>query len=206
MRKLLCSITLVLIATTVFADVRLPQIFGDNMVLQRNKPVIIWGWGDPGERISVQLEKQTRKIRAGKDGKWKVSLEPMQAGGPFQLVVKGENTITLSNILIGEVWICSGQSNMEWRVQNSNNPEVEIANGKYPQIRHIKVPNTISAEPLDDIRETDWMICSPETVGQFTASSFFRRKESMSSLGIDEIISRNSSLSSNASRLVHVST
>src|SRR5687768_104680 len=184
MRNILCSIALVLIATNIFADVRLPQVFGDNMVLQRDKPIVIWGWADPGERISVQLEKRTKKIRAGKDGKWKVSLEPMQAGGPFQLVVKGENTITLSNILVGEVWICSGQSNMEWRVQNSNNPETEIANGNYPQIRHIKVPNTISAEPLDDIRETEWMICSPETVGQFTAVGYFFARELQKELNV----------------------
>ncbi len=184
MRKLLCSITLIVIATSLFADVRLPQIFGDNMVLQRDKPIVIWGWADPGERISVQLEKQTKKIRAGKDGKWKVSLEPMQAGGPFQLLVKGENAITLSNILVGEVWICSGQSNMEWRVQNSNNPEAEIANGNYPRIRHIKVPNTISAEPLDDIRETEWMICSPETVGQFTAVGYFFARELQKELNV----------------------
>lgn len=184
MKKLLSLIALLFAMASVMADVRLPQIFGDNMVLQRDKPILIWGWADPGERIMIQLDKQVKKVRAGKDGKWRVPLDKMQAGGPFQLTVKGKNMVTLSNVLIGEVWVCSGQSNMEWRVQNSNDAEKEIASGNYPQIRHIKVPNTIAAEPLDDIGETEWMVCTPQTVGQFTAVGYFFARELNKELNI----------------------
>jgi sialate O-acetylesterase len=173
MKKLVYSLLFFFISAAASADVRLPNIFGDNMVLQRDRPIMIWGWANPGEKVTVQLDKQSKKVTAGKDGKWKLSLNAMPAGGPFQLTVKGKNTISLNNVVIGEVWICSGQSNMEWRVQNSNNPEVEIASANYPQIRHIKVPNTIAGAPMDDIGEAHWTICSPETVGSFTAVGYF---------------------------------
>ena len=184
MRILASLTTLLLIVTSAFADVRLPGIFGDNMVLQRDKPIVIWGWASPGERVTVQLEKQSKKITAGKDGKWKLSLESMQAGGPFQLTVKGKNTIAFTNVLIGEVWICSGQSNMEWRVQNSNDADNEIAAADYPMIRHIDVPNAIDSEPREDIDQAAWQMCTPETVGQFTAVGYFFARELQKELNV----------------------
>lgn len=184
MKKCTIAISLFFILNTALADVRLPGIFGDNMVLQRDRPVMIWGWSNPGENITVRLDRQTKKIRAGKDGKWKLSLDPMPAGGPFQMTVQGKNTITINNILFGEVWICSGQSNMEWRVQNSNDPEKEIAAANYPRIRHIKVPNTVALEPQQDIGEAEWQVCSPETVGQFTAVGYFFARELVNELDV----------------------
>src|SRR5690349_24877314 len=139
MQRTVFLIAIVFAANLLHAQVRLPKIFGHNMVLQRDRPVMVWGWSSPGEKITVQLDKQTKKVTANRNGKWKVALDPMQAGGPFKLTVKGKNSVSLENILIGEVWICSGQSNMEWNVANSNDSEKEIANANYPMIRHIKV-------------------------------------------------------------------
>lgn len=184
MKKIAVLITFVCLANSLFAQVRLPRIFGDNMVLQREHPIAVWGWSSPGEKITVQLDKQSKKVTAGRDGKWKVSMDAMPAGGPFQLTVKGKNTVSLSNILIGEVWICSGQSNMAWSVRNSNDPETEISHANYPQIRHFKVPNTIAAEPQEDIGDAAWKICAPETVGDFTAVGYFFARDLMKEINV----------------------
>jgi sialate O-acetylesterase len=105
----------VLTVQVTLADVRLPKVFGSHMVLQRRKPVPVWGWADAGEKVTVTLANQTKTGKAGKDGQWRINLDAMEAGGPYQLVVKGKkNTVTFDDVLTGEVWICSGQSNMEW--------------------------------------------------------------------------------------------
>lgn len=184
MKRTVFLIVVVLTGNLLFAQVRLPKIFGDNMVLQREQPIAVWGWSSPGEKVTVQLDKQTKKVTAGRNGRWKITLDPMQAGGPFQLTVKGKNNILFNNVLIGEVWICSGQSNMEWNVANSNDAEKEIASGNYPLIRHIKVPNVIAGEPQDDISNGSWEICSPETVGDFTAVGYFFAREVMKDLNV----------------------
>ena len=120
------------------------------MVLQRNKPISIWGWADVNEKITVQFNKQTKSTKADKEGKWIIALNAESAGGPFQLIIKGKNTITLSNILVGEVWVCSGQSNMEWPLRASNNAEQEIRQANYPDIRHFAVQKHVSAKPEGD--------------------------------------------------------
>jgi sialate O-acetylesterase len=173
-----------LICFSASADVRLPGFFGDNMVLQRHQPIIIWGWSNPKEKISIQLHRQSMTVTADKNGKWKIMLKPEDAGGPYQLIVKGKNTIAFNNILIGDVWVCSGQSNMEWNVRNSNQADTEIAKADYANIRHIKIPNRISAEPKDDITPTSWEICNPETVGDFTAVGFYFARELTEQLNI----------------------
>ncbi len=167
-----------------FGNVRLPKILGDNMVLQRNKNITIWGWADANEKVSVQLNKQSKSTKADKSGKWMVVLSPEVAGGPFQLVVKGKNTITLSNILIGEVWVCSGQSNMEWPLRSSNNAEEEIRNATFPSIRHFEVTKSVSTKPEDDVKGGAWNICSPETAGNFTAVGYFFARELYQKLNI----------------------
>lgn len=160
-----------------YADVTLPKIFGDNMVLQRDRTIIVWGWAQPKEKVRVTLNKQTKSATTGKDGKWKVELSAEAAGGPYQLIVKGNNTITLKDVLIGDVWICSGQSNMEWPVRSSANAATEISSANYPTIRHFKVPNTVSSSPREDIPGGEWKVCSPETAGDFTAVGYFFAKE-----------------------------
>ena len=153
-----------------------PQIFGDNMVLQRNKPINIWGYAGPGEKLTVQFNKQTKNASADADGKWLVILSPENAGGPFQLTVKGTNEVNVKNILVGEVWICSGQSNMEMPIAGwgeINNYKQEIAAADYPMIRHFKVPNNTSTILYNDFSGGDWKICNPANAGDFSAAAYF---------------------------------
>lgn len=162
------------------ANVTLPKIFGDNMVLQRNKPISVWGWASPGEKIAVQFHAQSKSTKADKAGKWQLFLDQEAAGGPFQLIVKGKNQINLENVLVGEVWICSGQSNMEMPIEGwgkIQHYEEEIAAASFPEIRHFKVPNTISTAPKNDISGGQWEICSPAKAGEFSAVAYFFARE-----------------------------
>jgi sialate O-acetylesterase len=177
MKRLVLCMAVLLVARFAHANVTLPRIFGDNMVLQRNKPIPVWGWAGANEKITVQFNKQVKTVKADKAGQWKIALDPEQAGGPFTLTVKGKNSLTINNILVGEVWICSGQSNMEWPVNSSNNREEEIRNANYPQIRHIKIPNITATSPLKDIPSGDWKVCTPENVPAFTAVGYFFARE-----------------------------
>lgn len=187
MKKNLLFLATFIMAVPIFGNVTLPKIFGDNMVLQRNKLIPVWGWADANEKITVRFDHQTKTITADKNGNWKVNLDKELAGGPYQLVVKGNNTITIKNILVGEVWICSGQSNMEMPIEGwgkVNNYEEEIATANYPQIRHIKIPNTVSGTPQKDIPQGEWKICSPATAGDFTAAGYFFARELYTQLKI----------------------
>ncbi|WP_020530816.1 sialate O-acetylesterase [Flexithrix dorotheae] len=173
-----CLITIILMFTfqISFADFRLANVFGDNMVLQRNKEIPVWGFGDKGEKITISFNGQSLTVKV-KQGKWMVKFPAMKAGGPYEMILKGKKvTKTIKNILIGDVWICSGQSNMEWVLQATNNAEEEIANANYPQIRHLKVPRVISTLQKEDIEAADWQICSPETAGNFTAVGYYFAK------------------------------
>ena len=187
MRKILLLLTLISTCYSLLADVSLPNFFGDNMVLQRDKPIPIWGWASPKEKITVQFDHQTKTTKADKSGKWMIKLDNENAGGPYLLTIKGKNTVTFNNVMVGEVWICSGQSNMEMPIEGwgkINNYEKEIAAANYPLIRHIKVPNTISSTPQDNIPKADWKVCSPETAGDFTAAGYFFARELYNKLKI----------------------
>lgn len=169
---------------TAFADVRVSHVFGSHMVLQRRKPVPVWGWADAGEKVTVTFNRQTKTAKAGKDGKWKVVLDPMEAGGPYQLSVAGKkNTVAFDDVLLGEVWVCSGQSNMEWQLQSSTNAKEEIKAANYPQIRHLLVKKAISLTPQDDIEGT-WTVCSPETAPYFTAVGYFFARQLQKELNV----------------------
>ena len=187
MRKILLLLVTVFSCYSLFADVSLPNFFGDNMVLQRDKQIPVWGWASPKEKITVQFDHQTKTTKADKSGKWMIKLDNENAGGPYVLTIKGKNTVTFNNVMVGEVWICSGQSNMEMPIEGwgkINNYENEIAAANYPLIRHIKVPNTVSSTPQDNIPKTDWKICSPETAGDFTAAGYFFARELFKKLNI----------------------
>ncbi|MCU0375680.1 MAG: 9-O-acetylesterase, partial [Chitinophagaceae bacterium] len=168
---------LVQVITSVFvaqAQLRLPAFFGDHMVLQRQQPIPIWGWAKPGEKITVTLDGKMATTRADKTGKWRVNLPAMEAGGPFTLQVAGQKeNRTLQDVLLGEVWLCSGQSNMEWRVALAMNPEQEKAAANYPQIRHYKVDRTVAATPQQDVTGTGWQPALPQYVSDFTAVGYF---------------------------------
>lgn len=157
----------------IFAEVSLPKIFSDNMVLQRGKELRIWGNAEAGEKISVSLDGQKESTRANKEGKWELTLSPFSAGGPHELVVKGQNTISFNNVMIGDVWLASGQSNMEWSVNRSDNAEEEIQLANFKNIRLFTVPREISSTPLTDFEEGQWQECTPETVGDFSAVAYF---------------------------------
>ena len=171
-------------ALNSYAEIKLPRVISDNMVLQRNQVVNIWGWADAKEKVSVNFNGQTVTTKAGKNGKWMLSLTPMEAGGPYEMILKGKNTITLKNILLGDVWICSGQSNMEWRLSNTNNAEEEIAGARYPKIRLFEVPHNIQLKPVEDIPEGAWLECSPETVPDFSAVAYFFGRDIFTEIGV----------------------
>jgi sialate O-acetylesterase len=155
------------------ADVKLPKIFSSNMVLQQGIKIPVWGWAENGERITVSFNGQTVRTKADNEGKWKVNLSEQNYGGPYDLIVQGKNTIDLQNVMVGEVWVCSGQSNMEWQVVNSNNAEEEVAAADYQGIRLFTVPKAVAQFPKDDISEGEWVECSPETVAGFSAIGYF---------------------------------
>lgn len=157
----------------LWAEITLPQAISSNMVFQRNKEIIVWGWADKKENIKVEFAELSRKTRAGSDGKWMVTFPAMTAGGPYQMVISGKNQIGLENIMIGDVWICSGQSNMEWSVSNSNNAEEEIMNANYPNIRLLDVGRNFQLAPVDDIPATNWNVCSSSSIPSFSAVGYF---------------------------------
>ena len=170
-RFLVFSIALVLVAP-LHAAVTLPRVFGDYMVLQRAKPVPVWGKAAPGEKVTVAFAGQEKSTTAVENGLWQLTLDPLTASKtPQPFVVSGENTITLQDVLVGEVWLCSGQSNMEWSVAQSANPSEEKAAANFPEIRHFKVPRAASAFARADTK-AGWQVCSPETAGGFTAVGY----------------------------------
>ena len=183
---LILSIVSVLVgAGAAFADIRLPAIIGDNMVLQQDQKVSIWGWADPGEEVMVGVSWHNMKwaVTADRNGKWEYKMNPPKTGGPYEMTLSGKNTITIKNIQVGEVWICSGQSNMQWSVQNSNNAEQEIAAADYPNIRLFTVQREVAEQPKSDCTG-EWTLCSPETVPGFSAVGYFFIRELHQKLGV----------------------
>jgi len=171
-------------AERVLADVRLPHVFGDHMVLQREMLIPVWGWADPGEEVTVTLgADNSATANAGADGAWRVDLAKMEAGGPYELTVAGKNTLTLTDVLVGEVWLGSGQSNMQWNVGSSMNAQQEIATADHPNIRLLLVPNVLSGVPQQDV-DTSWQKCSPETVPPFSAVLYFFGRDLQKELGV----------------------
>lgn len=162
-----------LIAFCGRADVTLPAILAEHMVIQRGLPVHVWGSAEPGEAVSVAFRGGTRGTVADSLGRWSVYLEPGEAGGPFDLTLKGNNSIVLHDVLVGDVWIASGQSNMELPVSSAANAQVEIADAKHPRIRLFKADHKVSDYPLDDIAGHGWADCNPETVAKFSAAAYY---------------------------------
>lgn len=173
-----------MLANTAIADVRVPAVFSEHMVLQQQQKVRIWGWADSGESVTVTIGKNSETAKPNDSGRWQVELPPMTASKtPTSITIKGKNTIEIKDVLVGEVWLCSGQSNMEWPVGASMNAKQEIADAKYPLIRHIKVPLVQSNVPLDNF-QSNWQVCSPETVSGFTACGYFMARSLSKELDI----------------------
>lgn len=170
------------------ADVRLPKIFGNGMVLQQKSMVAIWGWGDPGEAVVVTLRGpqdavSTATAKANDAGKWRAQLATPNAGGPSELIVKGNNEVRFQDVMLGEVWICSGQSNMEWTVAQSLNAKDEIAAANFPAIRMLTVAHNVAERPQDDINGA-WATCNPQSAPGFSAVGYFFARHLHQQLGV----------------------
>ena len=170
--KLLLIVFTLLVATPTLAKVSLPAIIGDNMVLQQDKKVRIWGWADPKERVNIAFGSQTVGTVADDKGHWETMIGPLKAGDPFEMTISGTNTLTIKNILVGEVWVCSGQSNMEWPLINARNGAETVAQANHPEIRLFTVQKATSDSPLDDVKGR-WVVTSPDNAGQFSAVGYF---------------------------------
>lgn len=174
MASYLCPLAAVLLVLPPMAsaDVTLPSVIGSHMVLQRDKPLPIWGWAEPGEAVTVTLADGKAAAKADAQGNWRAVLPAMAAGGPHAMTVSGKNTIELTDILVGEVWVCSGQSNMEWGIGAVMNGQKEIAEANYPKIRlfHV-IEHRASGLPEPHINAT-WRVCSPQTISQYGHKGF----------------------------------
>jgi len=166
------------------ANVRMPLLFSDGMVLQRNKEIPVWGFADANEKVEVHFNKQIKTIQADKNGKWMIKLSAEKAGGPFELIITGKNKIIIKDVLVGEVWICSGQSNMEFQVFKTKNSEKEIADSNYPMIRHFGVAQDLSGLPKEDLKAGKWQVSNKENVGNFTAVGYYFAKKLYAELKI----------------------
>ncbi len=174
----LSAIVIYFFYVSSFADIRLPGIIADNMILQRNISNKIWGWADSGEKITVLFKNQSYTTTTDASGKWLVKIKPSESGGPFNMQVKGKNSITINNILIGDVWICSGQSNMEWRMKwlgDKYKTEMETANN--PNIRLIDIADKYNVQVREDAKiNKNWAGVNPENLPEFSAVAYFFAK------------------------------
>lgn len=191
LKTLLTLCLLTAFTTFIHAQIRLPKVLGSNMVLQRQKPVPVWGWATPGEMVTVSFAGQQRRTTADAAGNWKVVLSSLAASDkPREMIITGSNTITLSNILVGEVWLCSGQSNMEYTMKLNSNfarPRKGVDSAAleltktYPNIRIFKVEKVLSSS---DVTTTGWNECGGKALEQFSAAGFYFAKNIQSELNI----------------------
>ena len=169
-------------ALSLRADVKLAALFSDNAVLQQGRAVPIWGWADEGEKITVEFRGH-KSVATAKGGKWMTRLPKLKAGGPDVLTVSGKNKIELKNVLVGEVWICSGQSNMEWPLRLTFEPEKAAAHSANPMIHLITIPKLKADKPIEDVKAR-WVECSPQTVTNFSAVAYFFGRDLQKALGV----------------------
>jgi sialate O-acetylesterase len=177
---------LIFFAAVAGANISLPEIFADNMVLQRNSEVTFWGWAKTGEPVAITTSWNNAEAstKADNQGNWKLVVKTPEAGGPFTIQIKGFNTIIYKNVMIGEVWLCSGQSNMEWSASSGiTNKDEEIAKANYPNIRFFSVYNSTATSPQNHC-DGAWTECSPETMKSFSAIAYFFGQKLNGELGI----------------------
>jgi sialate O-acetylesterase len=154
------------------AQVRVSALFSDHMILQRDRPIVVWGWGTPGEDVLISLADQTANTQVAQDGRWTCTLKPLPASAnPIELKIQATNEILLKDILVGDVWLCSGQSNMEWGLGGCDAPE-DIQSANFPLIRHFGVEANFAASPQANVKGR-WNVCKPETAPGFTAVGFY---------------------------------
>ena len=181
--KVLLALGLLLaISADVFAKVKLPQIFGSNMVLQRNQPITLWGWADVGEKVTAKFKGADYTAKADVDGKWSIEMKALPAGGPYTLTI---NELSLENILLGDVFLCSGQSNMAFMLMKADGGEKDIANADNQNIRIFNVNRDIEFQPLDDLtKQTPWQVAAPASVSKFSAVAYYMGRKLQKELNI----------------------
>ncbi len=184
-RMRLVAFVLFLLMTTLplYAEVKLPTIFGDHMVLQREKPIVVWGMADPGESVTVRISRLKGTVRADAQGQWRIKLDTLPAGGPHTLTVRGKNTVTYRDVLMGEVWVCSGQSNMGFAVNGANDADLELLNASYPNLRLISVPQVASQASQSEFKG-QWAASTPDVARSFSAVGFFYGRLLHQALGV----------------------
>lgn len=182
-RSLLALAVSAVLLSGANADVTLHPLFSDHIVLQRDKPLPVWGWADAGETVAVSIAGQTKNATAGADGKWRVKLDPLKVGEPQTLTAKGKNTVTVNDVLIGEVWLCSGQSNMGMNVQGAQNFDQEKSTADHPLLRMFTVRSGAALTPQEKC-VGNWQVSTPETVGGFSAAAYFFGRELQEKLGV----------------------
>jgi sialate O-acetylesterase len=160
-------------AASTQAEVKLPNVFSDHMVLQQGQANKIWGKADAGEKVSITIDGKSIDATPNASGEWSAMLPSMTAGGPYTIKIAGKNTIEVQDVLVGEVWICSGQSNMQWSVNQSNDAALERLAAKYPKIRMINFPQVGSQDPVWSHDQRKWMVANPENVGSFSAVGYY---------------------------------
>jgi len=176
LRKELFLALLLAAAPPCRADITLPALISDNMVLQQHARVNVWGRADPGESVTVQLGEETAQTIAGTDGAWAVKLAGLKSGGPYDLIVSGKNSLTVHNVAVGDVWLCGGESNMEFKVVAARNGPEEMEEGSLPMVREFVVSHNAAAQPQSNCQGT-WVVCDPATAGDFSAIAFFFARE-----------------------------
>lgn len=183
-RSVLSVIAAAIPACCAYAVPRVPYLFSDHMVLQRDTAPVIWGWADAGEAIEVELAGTSRKTTAASDGRWSVTLPPFPAGGPFVLEVRGSKTLRIKDVAFGEVWVASGQSNMTYALSGAANAAETIPKANDPELRFFTVPKRISVEPQDNTLPAGWEVSSSETAKEFSAVSYFFARKLRDTLGV----------------------
>ena len=172
-------IVLLIVVTTSFGQVRLPRLISNGMVLQRDVPIKIWGWAAPNETISIDFINVNYQVQANSTGNWELQLQVLSAGGPYSMTLTASNSITINDILIGDVWICSGQSNMALTMSNvASTYPTDISNSTNDKIRNFNVPREYEfTSPRTNLSSGYWMKANPTTVLQFSAAAYFFAKE-----------------------------
>lgn len=178
-----CLVAAVCAAWSLHAEVKPAALFANHMVLQRGQDLPVWGWADAGEKVTVSIAGQTATAAADAQGDWKLVLKPIRSTALLEMTITGTNDIVIKDILMGEVWLCSGQSNMAMRVGSCKDLEQEKAAADLPKIRHFQIKNTVCPEPTRNLGGT-WTVCSPATVAGYTATGYFFARSLFQELGV----------------------
>jgi sialate O-acetylesterase len=188
MKKLIWMLAIVVASSMTsricFAEIKLPNIFTDHMVLQQGQENKIWGKGKAGEKVSITIDGKTVETVTDEQGNWSAKLPVLPVGGPYVLKIVGENAIEIQDVLVGEVWICSGQSNMQWSVGSSKDADLERLAAKYPQIRMINFPQVGTQEPIWSHDDRKWKVASPDTINDFSAVGYFFARQIHQSIDV----------------------